>query len=132
MAEPPAKKKREFSFRKDWEKGRPWLKFDEEAKAMKCDWCTDMFSRKGPLSSGHRRDAWVVGCKRLKVEVVREHEHKIVKMDKRAIANFPFERALAKWHSASQRRTTTATSTAAEREELAGRDRFRNAHYIVS
>ena len=77
MAEPPAKRKCEpkarTKFQEGWKKGRVWLEYDEVAMSMSCSWCKTFFTRKA-LAAGHRRDAWIVGCKRLKIEVVREHE----------------------------------------------------------
>ena len=77
MAEPPAKRKCEpkarTKFQEGWKKGRVWLEYDEVAMSMSCSWCNTFFTQK-VLSAGHRRDAWIVGCKRLKIEVVREDE----------------------------------------------------------
>ena len=70
--EPPKKKVRVHTFQETWKKGRPWLLFNVEEKAMTCEYCKSHQRTKG--GSGFGRDAWIKGCKRLKLEVVVEHE----------------------------------------------------------
>jgi len=73
MAEPPAKRKRVHSFQESWRRGRPWLVFNPAKNEMTCSLC-QRFAGVGPRRSGGGHDAWMHGCKRLKVEVVAEHE----------------------------------------------------------
>lgn len=65
-----AKKPRKRLFQDSWKKGRSWLHFDGEA--MVCSFC----QKHANLSTqcGFKRDAWISGCHRLRLEVVREHE----------------------------------------------------------
>ena len=65
-----AKKPRKRLFQDLWKKGRSWLHFDGEA--MVCSFC----QKHANLSTqcGFKRDAWISGCHRLRLEVVREHE----------------------------------------------------------
>lgn len=72
MGEPPAKKKRIHAFQESWASGRPWLRYDPDSGAMTCSVCSKHSKTRGGCGSG--QNSWVSGCKRLKVEVVRQHE----------------------------------------------------------
>lgn len=69
--EPKGKKTRVRLFQDSWKKGRSWLVCDGDA--MFCALCKK--HAKVSAESGFKRDAWTsAGCRRMRLEVVREHE----------------------------------------------------------
>ena len=65
-----AKKPRKKPFQDSWKKGRSWLYFDGEA--MVCSFCKKHANLLTQCS--FKRDAWISGCHRRRLEVVREYE----------------------------------------------------------
>lgn len=70
--EPAAKRPRKLpSAFSEWSKTQPWLVYDEEKQQMHCQWCR---KHRGKLRGGHKRDAWVEGVQRFKLQGVEDHE----------------------------------------------------------
>ena len=53
VSEPPCKQRKLHDFMDSWTKSRPWLRYDNEAKVMYCDWCLQS-KKKNPFTTDCR------------------------------------------------------------------------------